>query len=274
MTPGVTGATRVAGIIGDPVSHSRSPAIWNAAFRATGLDWVFAAFPVAAGQAQRALDGVRALQISGLSVTMPHKSDAALACDELTETAAALGAVNAVVARDGRLIGDSTDGEGFLRALGDAGVTVEGRRCLVLGAGGAARAVALALGGAGGHVVVAARRLDAAVDAAALAAGDAVALDAVSPEVPIADLVVNATPLGMQGEAPPFDVAELAADAVVVDTVYHPIDTPLLIAARDRGLQTAGGLGMLVQQAAISFTAFTGVVAPLDVMREAAEVAS
>jgi len=269
VTPG--GATRVAGIIGDPVSHSRSPAIHNAAFSALDLDWVFVAFTVPKGEAARALDGVRALGIAGLSVTMPHKTDAAEACDELTQAAAALGAVNVVVARDRVLLGDSTDGEGLVRSLRDEGVDASGARVVVLGAGGAGRAIVRALGEHGAAVTVAARRRDAAAAAAALAPGAiAVGLEAVGDAVAASDVVVNATPLGMQGERPPFPSDAIARCRLVLDTVYHPPETPLLAEARARGVPCANGLGMLVHQAAIAFEAFTGRPAPLDVMRAAA----
>ena len=271
MSPEVRGATRVAGIIGDPVTHSRSPAIWNAAFREAGIDWVFVAFPVAAGAATAAVGGMRSLGIAGLTVTMPHKSEAARACDDLSPTAKALEAVNAIVNRDGVLAGDSTDGEGLVRSLLDEGVEPAGRQCVIVGAGGAARAIARALGDAGSEVVVAARRMDAAVAAAALAPdGRALELENVADELGGADLVVNATPVGMGGEPPPIDVALLSATAVVVDTIYHPAETPLLAAAGGRGLRAVGGLGMLVHQAALSFESFTGVPAPLDAMRAAA----
>lgn len=272
MTRPVSGATRVAGILGDPVAHSRSPAIWNAAFDATGLDWVFVAFPVPGGQAATALDGIRALGIAAVTVTMPHKADAAAACDELSETATLLGAVNAIANRSSRLVGDSTDGAGFVRSLGDESVDPADRRCLVLGAGGAARAIAHALGRAHAEVVVVvARRLEAASSAASLAPnGRGASFEALDDEARVAEVVVNATPLGMNGEPPPFDVAVLSDGAVVADTVYHPAETPLLAAARARGLQCIGGLGMLVHQAALSFQAFTGVDAPLEVMRAAA----
>ena len=270
MSVPVTGATRIAGIIGDPVAHSRSPAIWNAAFRACELDWLFAAFPVAAGSAPAALAGARALGIAALTVTMPHKSDAAACCDELSDTAKALGAVNAIANHGGRLVGDSTDGQGFLRSVAEHGLDVNGGDVVVLGAGGAGRAIAHALGGAGARVTVAARRAQAAADAAGLAGGRGVTLDAVEPELRAARLVVNATPLGMHAEPPPFDVAVLDAGAVVADTVYHPLETPLLAAARSRGLACVDGLGMLVHQAAISFEMFTGAPAPLEVMRAAA----
>lgn len=265
----ITGATRVVGVIGDPVAHSRSPAMHNAAFDALGLDWVYVAFPVARGGGAAAVRAVPALGLAGLNVTMPHKSDAATACDDLTPAAAALGAVNTVVVdQDGALIGHSTDGAGFLRALGDEGVDVSGRRCLVVGAGGAARAIAHALGDAGADVTVAARRPDLARSAAALAPrGTAAAVQ----EVPVEgfDVVVNATPLGMHGEPPPFDPARLRSGQFVFDTVY-PAETPLLAEARARGAGVAGGLGMLVHQGALAFELWTGRVPPLDIMRAAA----
>jgi shikimate dehydrogenase len=202
---------------------------------------------------------------------MPHKTDAAAACDVLSPNAAALGAVNTVVVRDGVLTGDSTDGEGLVRALRDEGIDLGGSKILVLGAGGAGRAITQSLGASGARVTVAARRLDAAVAAAALAAdGEAVDLERVGPAVAEADVVVNATPIGMRGEAPPFDPDLLIGRRLVLDTVYAPVETPLLAAARARSVPAANGLGMLVHQAALAFEAFTGVAAPLAVMRAAA----
>lgn len=271
MTRGVGGATRVAGIIGDPVAHSRSPAIHNAAYADLDLDWVYVAFPVPAGQASAALHGMRALGIRGLNVTMPHKREAAAACDRLSATAALLGAVNAVVNRDGELVGESTDGEGLVRSMRDEGVEPGGTSVLVLGAGGAARAIVLALVEAGADVTVAARRAEAALEAAALAPGArGVGFDDLDATVAAASVVVNATPLGMQGERPPFAPDALGDQQLVLDTVYHPAETPLLAIARERGIPAANGLGMLAHQAALSFELFTGVAAPLEVMRAAA----
>ena len=265
----ITAATRVVGVIGEPVTHSRSPAMHNAAFESLGLDWVYVAFPVARGRGGAAVRAVSVLGLAGLNVTMPHKADAAAACDDLAPEAAALSAVNTVVLdAGGALVGYSTDGAGFLRAVEDEGIGVADRRCLVLGAGGAARAIVHALGRAGGDVTVAARREDAARSAAALAAGGrAVGLDDIA--VDGFEVIVNATPLGMLGEAPPFDVARLHEGQFVFDTVY-PAETPLLTAARARGLRAAGGLGMLVHQGALSFSLWTGVAPPVDVMRAAA----
>jgi shikimate dehydrogenase len=264
----LTGSTRVVGVIGDPVGHSRSPAMHNAAFDALGLDWVYVAFPVPRGEGAAAVRAVATLGLAGLNVTMPHKADAAVACDDLSSEAAALQAVNTVVNADGMLAGHSTDGDGFLRALDDEGIAVAGQRAVVVGAGGAGRAITHALGRIGAHVTVAARRPDAARSAASLAPGGvAVALD----ELPVDrfDLVVNATPIGMDGEPPPFDTARLRNGQFVFDTVY-PAETPLLREARARGLRAAGGVGMLVHQGALSFTLWTGVEPPLEVMRAAA----
>jgi shikimate dehydrogenase len=268
----ISGSTQVVGVIGDPVEHSRSPAMHNAAFAALDLDWVYVAFPAPRGEGAAAVRAVRVLGLAGLNVTMPHKADAASECDELAPDAAALGAVNTVVHAEGSLVGHSTDGDGFLRALGDEGVAVAGQRALVLGAGGAGRAIAHALGRAGAAVTVAARRAAAARDAAALAP-DGIPTDLTDIDVEQFEVIVNATPLGMRGEPPPFDTTRLHADQFVFDTVY-PADTPLMLEARARGLRAAGGLGMLVHQGALSFALWTGVTPPIDVMRAAASARS
>src|SRR5690348_16930868 len=144
------GATRLAGVIGHPIRHSLSPVLHNAAFSALDIDWAYVAFEVAAGGGPAAVDAVRSLGLEGLSVTMPHKAAAAAAVDELSPMAAALGVINTVVRRGTKLVGDSTDGEGFVDALrADIGFDPLGKRCVILGAGGAARALVLALAQAG-----------------------------------------------------------------------------------------------------------------------------
>jgi shikimate dehydrogenase len=272
--PPLSGHTRVVGVIGDPVAHSLSPTLHNAAFEAHGLDWVYVAFPVPRGRGADAVTAVSALGLAGLNVTMPHKEDVAGACDELTADAGALRSVNTVVALpDGRTLGDSTDGPGFLDAVAAEGIDVAGQPVLVLGAGGAARAVILALGRAGATVTVTARRPDAAEAAALLAPGArTVPFGAVEP-APYS-LLVNATPLGMSGGDPlPVDPEALHPKLAVVDLVYHPADTPLLTAARAKGARAVNGLGMLLHQAARSFTLWTGQPAPIDAMRSAVTAA-
>jgi shikimate dehydrogenase len=265
-----TARTRVAGVIGAPVEHSLSPALHNAAFAATGLDWVYAAFPVAPGEAAAALAGMRALGIAGLSVTMPHKDDVARLVHEPSADVVALRAANCVVAgADGRLRGESTDGPGFVRSLGDAGVDPAGARCCVLGAGGAARAVVLALARAGAAEVVVVNRTRERAERAAALAGGTGGVAAAAPAT--TEILVNATSVGMGGDpALPVDEAVLHPGLVVADLVYHPRRTPLLAAAEAAGATPVDGLGMLVHQAALAFELWTGVDAPVAAMRSAA----
>jgi shikimate dehydrogenase len=262
----------VAAVIGDPVRHSRSPAIHNAAFRACGLDWVYAAFEVPAGAGAAAVEAMRTLKLGGLSVTMPHKAAAAAAVDRLTGDAAALGVVNCVAWDGDHLVGDSTDGPGLVRALAaEPGWEPAGRRCAVVGAGGAARAVVLALARAGAAEVVVVNRTPERGEEAAALAGP-VGRTGTAAELADAELVVQATPVGMGADAGsvPFDPALLHPGQVVVDLVYEPLDTALLRAARARGAVAVDGLGMLVHQAALQFERWTGVAAPVAAMTAAA----
>ncbi len=291
-----TGATRVAGVIGDPVQHSLSPVLHNAAFAELGIDWIYVAFRVAPGQGGAAVESMRTLDLAGLSVTMPHKSDAARAVDILGPVAARLQVVNTVswsrTTNDSQLLGESTDGAGFVDALhGDEGFDPAHRHCTVLGTGGAARAVTLALAAAGAaSVIVVGRRPDAAAECAALAeaVGRAVPVARagdVSGDVPGdgpgdvadavagADLLVNATPVGMRGETDlPFGIAAewVKPSQFVADLIYAPATTPLLAAARLAGAQYCNGLGMLIHQAARQVELWTGRPPPLEAMSAAA----
>jgi shikimate dehydrogenase len=267
------GSTRVAAVIGDPVRHSFSPAIHNAAFRAADLDWVFVAFPVAAGDVPRALAGMRALGIDGLSVTMPHKEAVFAAVDECDEDATRLRAVNCVSRRGDTLVGGNTDGAGFVAGLRDGGFDPTGRRCAVLGAGGAARSIILALARAGAAQVAVVNRTPARGEEAARLAGR-VGTTAPAADLAEVDLIVNATSVGMGELDPgsavlPLPAAVLHSGQVVADVVVHPLDTPLLRHARSVGATTIDGAGMLVHQAALAFERWTGVPAPVDVMHSA-----
>jgi shikimate dehydrogenase len=256
-------------VIGSPVRHSLSPAIHNAAFAAADLDWRFVALEVAPGDAARAFDGMRALGLAGLSVTTPHKDAAAALVDERSDDADALGAVNCVVPRpDGRLRGENTDGAGFVAALREAGVDPGGLRVRVLGAGGAARSVVLALARAGAAEVGIVNRTAEKAERAAALAGTA---GHVTDRWDDGDLVVNATSVGMGGTgAVPLDVTRLRRAHVVAELVVHPVETPLLRAARDAGCTVVDGVGMLVHQAAAAFEAWTGHQAPVAAMSAAA----
>lgn len=270
-----TGATAVLGVIGDPVHRSLSPVLHNAALAELGLDWVYVAFPVAAGSGRRVIDAARVLGVVGLSVTMPHKQAVIEALDRVSPTAGRLGAVNTVIVRHGTMIGDSTDGPGLIDALrSEEGWDPTGRRCVVLGTGGAARAVTLSLAEAGAaQVVVVGRNLTAAGSAAALAGvGGRVG---VIDEVADADLVVNATSVGMgAGAASPvlpldLDPIRIGPGQLVVDLIYAPAVTPLLAAAAGRGARTANGFGMLLHQAGRQLAAWSGQTPPLQVMAAA-----
>jgi shikimate dehydrogenase len=268
----LSGATQVAGVIGDPIEHSLSPVIHNAGFAALGLDWVYVAFPTPAGAAPAAVEAVRALGIRGLSVTMPHKEAVIGSLDELSDDARLLGAVNCIRRHDGMLVGESTDGDGFVAAVrADLGLDPAGARCVVLGAGGAARSVVLALARAGARSVgIVNRSVENAQRAAALAgpAGAVVGAEHITQ----ADLVVQATPVGMGDPGAhdwPVDPDLLSAGQVVAELIYHPLETPFLRAAAERGCRTSNGVSMLVHQAAIAFHAWTGEPAPLPAMHEA-----
>ncbi len=268
-----TGSTRLAAVIGSPVRHSRSPAIHNAAYRALGLDRLFVAFEVPEGGAPEALDAVRTLGIDALSVTMPHKEAVCEHVDSLEDDAAILGAVNCVINDEGTLRGHNTDGEGFLRSLAqEARFEPNGKRCVVLGAGGAARAVVLALARAGAATIGVVNRTPERAERAVEVARSVARV--VGPDAATeADLVVNATPAGMPGHHELGIDPSLLGDRhqVVVDLVYEPLETPLLAAARSRGHVAVGGLGMLVHQAVVQIELLTGSTPSADALRAAAE---
>lgn len=273
--PPMSGASRLAAVIGDPVRHSLSPTLLNAAFAEAGLDWHFMALEVAEGRSDEALDSVRALGLAGLSVTMPHKAAVAAAVDHRTEQAELLDAVNCVVAEGGRLVGHNTDGDGFLDGLRhDTGFDPAGRSTVVIGAGGAARAVVLALARAGAAEVAVVNRTASRAEVAAGLAGPVgrvVLSDELSDTVAAADLVVNATSVGMTDDgALPVDPESVAVGAIAVDLIYHPPETAWLAALRGRGIEAHNGLSMLVFQAAHAFRLWTGSEAPVAVMDAAA----
>lgn len=262
-------------MIGSPVRHSRSPVIVNAAFHAAGLDWTFVAFEVGVGDGAAAVTAMRTLGLGGLSVTMPHKADVVGHLDRLSPAASALGAVNCITWEGRDLVGHSTDGAGLVRSLRvDERLEVDGLRCVVFGAGGAARSVVLALAEAGAaDVAVVNRTRRKAEDAASLARG--IGRVAGEESVADADLVINATSVGMgsgrgdQGPLP-LDPSWLRAGQVIVDLVYLPLRTPLLAAAERCGARPVDGLGMLVHQAALAVELWTGVAPDVPVMRHAA----
>jgi len=253
----------------------------NAALAALGIDARYEALDVPPAGLGAAVAALRGPDVAGANVTIPHKEAVVGWLDALTAAAREVGAVNTVMLEGGRLIGDNTDGEGFLHALDELGVDPRGAACVVLGAGGAARAVTHALVRAGARVALHNRTAArAAALAAALAGAGAGAgavavtdVDALAAAVRSADLLVQATPAGMEGAAEgvsPLPAGLLPTAGAVVDLVYRPAETPLLAAAREAGLRAQNGLPMLVHQGALAFERWFGVAPPLDVMRRAA----
>ena len=273
---GIGGATDVVGIIGWPVAHSLSPAIHNAAFAASGLDWAYVPLPVPPQGLAAALAGLAPLGFRGVNVTMPHKTETADLIADLSEDARLLRAVNTVVVRGDDLEGHNTDAPGFDRFLRrDAGLDPAGATALLFGAGGAARACALALARAGAARLTVAVRAEArAAQLVSTVGALGVPVDVVGPtgvDGLAADLVVNATPVGGPGAEPAHPaLPRLGAGVVVVDLLYDPPTTALRRRARDAGATAIGGLGHLLEQAALTFELWTGTPAPLDVMSAAA----
>ena len=269
----VRGSTRKVGVIGWPIEHTLSPVIHNAAFVALGMDWVYVPLPVATARLPAALDGLGALGFAGANVTMPHKTRAAELVPDLSHDARLLRAVNTIVVGTDGLAGHNTDALGFERFLReDTGFDPSGRAALLFGAGGGARACALALSRGGlAELSVAVREPSRGEDLRATLEGSGTALRVVSiddvSEVH-ADLIVNATPLGVHGERLPLP--SLVPGVVGVDLLYRPSATPFQAEIREGGGSVFGGLGLLLHQAAISFELWTGQNPPLSVMSAAA----
>jgi len=277
------------GVIGSPIGHSISPAFQQAALDHAGIKASYLAYDVAASDVGEFVRGLREPGVMGINITAPHKGAVMPFLDEIDDWATAAGAVNTIVNRQGRLTGHNTDGSGFLRALRDeCGFSPRGRRALVLGAGGSARAVVLALSrdGASG-LIIANRTLSKAEGMAELAQQNGVVATAIPLELgkikgvsqvteaaQAADLIVNCTSMGMTngpGEgSTPVTKDQIPAAALVNDLVYNPRVTPLLREAAAAGAQTLGGIHMLVYQGATAFEMWTGKPAPVAVMLEAA----
>jgi shikimate dehydrogenase len=263
----LTAGTRLACLLGHPVAHSVSPQIHNAAFAAAGVDAVYVAFdvpPPALPGAVRALGELGAL---GANVTVPHKRAAWELADERSREAEVVGAANTLSWRDGRLVADNTDAPGLQAVLARIGLQ-RGEDAVIVGAGGAARAVAVALGRLGARVTVEARRPQAAAEVEALARVCGAAAGPPASAVP--RLVVNATPLGLHGERLPDRHMSLGRGQVAFDLLYGRAATPFLASARAGGAVAVDGLGLLVAQAALSFERWTGLAAPLEAMHLAA----
>lgn len=271
--------TRLFGLVGHPVSHSLSPAMQNAGFRAAGVDAVYAAFDVPGEGLSAALAGARALGFGGLNVTVPHKERALALAAEADPVAALAGAANTLVPVSAGWKAFNTDVEGLLSAIReDLGLDPAGRRCLVLGAGGAARAAAVALLRAGAQEILVANRNEERAEGLVRELRGRcgservalVALEAAPRRLGSEGLLVSATPLGLSASGRwPWDVALFAPGTAAFDLAYRAGgETPLVTQARARGLRAASGLSMLLHQGALSFALWTGKPAPLAAMRQ------
>ena len=274
----ISGSTILVGVIGNPVKHSLSPVILNAAFREAKINWVYTAFETPEEKLADAIGGIRALGIAGLSVTMPHKAKVCSLLDEISDSAQMLNAVNCIVNDAGKLEGHNTDGDGFLDAVKhDAGLDVAGKKVLVVGSGGSARSIIHSLGKAGAaEIAVINRTKKKALDALELAGsvGRYVEETEIPEVVSEANLVINATPIGMLDTDDtancPIEPNLFSKGQLAIDLIYHPISTPWMEALRDLEVEAHGGLSMLIFQAARAFKLWTGKEAPVDAMRKAA----
>lgn len=278
----IDGKTQLIGLIGWPVSHSFSPAMHNAALAALGLNWVYVPLPVHPANVADALRGLPALGFRGVNVTVPHKQAAMPFLDEISPAARAIGAVNTILVdqENGRLSGSNTDWRGFLADLTALEVELDGRDCLVLGAGGSARGIVYGLNQAQGRVMIMARRVEQARQLAADMGEESVQtirpleqLGEAAAELN-APLIINTTPLGMSPnfEGSPWpDEVPIPAGSFVYDLVYNPIETRLMRQAAAAGCRTSNGLGMLLRQGAASLSLWTGLEPDLAIMKEALE---
>ncbi len=278
----ISGKTRVCGVIGDPIEHTMSPVMHNAAFKELGIDYLYLPFRVKKEQLSKAVEGMRALNIRGLNVTIPHKVAIIPFLDELDPLAEKVGAVNTIVNDGGVLTGYNTDATGFLQALLERKVEPDGKNMVILGAGGASRAISFILAERGANLVILNRQLELdwaealarqisqvlKKEVKALELGEnnlATVLDG-------ADILINATSVGMNPniDETPVPGRLLKPGLIVFDIVYNPIKTRLLREAGEAGAETISGLDMLVWQGALAFEKWTGRKAPVDLMKKEA----
>lgn len=274
MTDIITGKTNIYGIIGYPVEHSFSPLMHNAAFSALKMDARYLAFLVNPDSIQQSIAGIRALNISGVNVTVPHKSSVIPFLDEVTPLAKMLGAVNTIKNAEGRLTGTNTDITGFIRSLEELNFSPKNKTIALLGAGGSARAVLAGLAEAGVTRILIYNRTALRAESLVTEFADKfpdTMLESVSVETVLdtsLDLLVNTTTVGMQSDASPLDLSQSKKIKHVVDLIYSPAKTKLIMQAQELGIPRINGSGMLLYQGCDAFTFWTGKTAPETVMRK------
>jgi shikimate dehydrogenase len=271
----ITGKTKLVGIFGYPVEHTISPPMHNAAFAWLGLDYCYVPFAVHPDRLRDAVTGLRAMGLRGVNITVPHKENIIPLLDDTDKEAAFIGAVNTIRNDNGALTGFNTDGRGFMRSLEEAEIDVKDKKVLILGAGGAARAVGYYLCNQAQRVFLydvdagKARSLSTHLDKIR---GNAEKIDAGTPAgreiIQSSDIIVNATPLGLKPYDPlPVDAGLIRPEQAVCDLIYK--DTPLLQAAADAGCRTLNGVGMLLWQGVLAFEIWTDIKPPVEIMKEA-----
>lgn len=266
----ITARTRLVALLGYPVEHSLSPDMHNSAFERMGLDYCYLALPVKPELLRHAVEGLRAMDFAGANVTVPHKEAVMPMLDLVESEASFIGAVNTVVNRDGKLTGHNTDGRGFMKSLAEEGVDVENKKIIIVGSGGAARAISYYLSEKASEV----RLFDIDREKAARLAGDlsinrknVAHVDSLEG-LDDMDIVINATPMGLKESDPlPFEISGLGPGHTVVDLIYR--ETRLLGDASRMGARTLNGLGMLLWQGVLASELWTGQTPPHEVMREA-----
>ncbi|HAG51752.1 MAG TPA: shikimate dehydrogenase [Deltaproteobacteria bacterium] len=278
----ITSKTKTLGIFGYPISHTLSPAMHNAVIKALGLDMVYLPFEVKPSNLKEAINGIKSLGIIGVNITIPHKESVIRFLDDISEEARLVGAVNTIVNKDRKLVGYNTDGSGYMASLKEElGFNPKSKRIIIIGAGGAARGILAALATQKPKsITVANRTLSRAVSLIKAFKGkfrdtrfEAIDLDnnMLKMSFNSVDLLINTTSVGMkQSKALKIPLETLPKIAIVSDIIYNPLETLLLKKAKKIGLTTHGGLGMLVHQGARSFKLWTGMDAPMNVMRKAA----
>jgi len=276
----ITGHTKIIGVIGDPVEHSRSPQMHNAVIQELGLDYIYVPFHVVADRIIHAVEGFKALEVVGINITLPHKKSVLPLMDRISKEAELIGAVNTMVFEDGKVEGHNTDARGFINSLYEEGVnSVKGMNVLILGAGGAAQAIVAGLAiEKVANITIANRTVGKAINLAdEMSSKTGIRVKGISLNdnrlsecVSECELLVSTVTSGMDTSIEPVINPDwLNKDCIVCDIIYTPPETNLLKAAKNRGLKTVGGMGMLVHQGAISFELWTGIKPPVETMRKA-----
>lgn len=275
----ISGKTRICGVIGDPIEHTLSPVMHNAAFKHLGLDFAYLAFRVEKAELKNAIKGMRSLGIHGLNVTMPHKVKVIKYLDNVDSAVNFIGAANTILNDAGKLLGFNTDGIGAIRALEENAVKIVGKRMLLLGAGGAAKAIAFSAAEYLDELVILNRNFGKAKRIAEILRrnfnkkiiADALSQNNIKEHLKNSDILINATPVGMHPNENQSLVAMewLRPDIYVMDIIYDPVETKLLKDAKKIGAKVISGIEMLIHQGAASFEIWTGQQAPIKIMKEA-----